>query len=151
MKLYLMALFCFIVGCTPFAAVYDDVSKYQQSRNSEQCIAVARYHLDKGHFSSNEKSELYQILGICFGQIGFYDDAKNSFGMAVNLSTDNDTKAKAYFNRAILLLSADTWGITDNKKNINDGCSDLSEACKLMPDKYCSEYNIKKYPPTNCK
>jgi tetratricopeptide (TPR) repeat protein len=151
MKLYLMALFCIIVGCTPYAAVYNDVSRYQQSRDSERCIAVAKYHLDKGHFSDNEKSELYQILGVCFGQIGFYDDAKNSFGMAVDLSTDNSIKAKAYFNRAILLLSLDS-GISDNgRKFIDDGCSDLSEACKLMPEKYCSEYSIKKYPPTNCK
>ncbi|WP_041970996.1 hypothetical protein [Geobacter sp. OR-1] len=148
---YLSLILCFLAGCTSFESAYNDVYRRLQSRDSEQCIEIANYHLKKGYFSNNEKVELYQLIGGCFQQIGFYDDALNSLVAAVNLSGDNVSKSKVLFQRALLYFAIDPGSNEKYTNVINSGCSDMAEACRLMPDKYCTEYSLKKYPPTNCR
>jgi tetratricopeptide (TPR) repeat protein len=149
MKMTLIVLISFIAGCASFEPAYNDVNSYQRSRDSERCVERAKFYLGNAYFTDNQKSELYNLMGICFSQIGFYDEAISSLDSAVNVTNDMGVKSKAMFQRSLLFFS------NNNKDNymlfVEKGCTDIAEACRLMPDKYCSEYNIKKSPPTNCK
>jgi tetratricopeptide (TPR) repeat protein len=138
-----------MAGCASFEPAYNDVYNYQRSRESERCVERAKFYLNNNYFNDNQKSELYNLMGTCFSQIGFYDEAISSFGSAIDIASDVEVKSMAMFKRGLLLLSSN---YKDNDLLFMEkGCADIAGACKLMPDKYCSEFNIKKSPPTNCK
>jgi len=151
MKTILIAMVFCLAGCVSFDSAYNDVNSSQISRDSQRCIDLAKLYTDKAHFSAIQKSALYNLMGVCYSQIGFYEEALTSFGTAVDISSDMECKSRALFQRSSLLFSINDYDPVVNKRYIESGCLDIAEACRLMPDKYCNEYNLKKYPPTNCR
>jgi tetratricopeptide (TPR) repeat protein len=151
MKKTLIAMFWCLSGCVSFNAAYNDVNSLQIRRDSQSCIDLAKIYTDKFYFSGVEKSALYNLMGVCYSQIGFYDEAFRSFGAAVEISSDAESRSRALYQRAIVLFSIKDYDQSANKKYIDSGCQDIAESCRLMPEKYCNEYHLKKYPPTSCK
>lgn len=147
----IVTLFVFVIaGCASFEPAYNDVYRYQTSRDSKRCVESARLYLAKS-FSDDQKSELYGLMGVCYSQIGYYDEAKSSYDASINIATAASPKARAFFQRGLLSFTIAASDTVNNEKHIKNGCADMAEACRLMPDKYCSEYNIKQQPPTNCQ
>lgn len=151
MKELLIVLGLLVAGCTAFDPVYRDVARHQQSRDSQGCIDRVDHYLGKGYFADNQKAELYLLRGICYNQIGMYDKSMESIESAVNISEDTITKAKALFERGLLLLLLAGNDTKYSAELSGKGCADMAESCRLVPEKYCSEYTIKKQPPANCR
>lgn len=151
MNKVLLAALLFLSGCVSFESAYNEVNAHQIRRDSQLCVDKANLYAGKIQFSSIQKSEMFILMGKCYSQIGLYDDALKSFGEAVEVSSEAESRSKALFQRATLLFSMNDYNPGEGKNYVESGCTDIAEACRLVPGKYCNEYNIKKQLPTKCR